>query len=574
MNDLLKISKDFDPTRRRFVTGLTAGGMLASLGLLSPRLLAETTAGKNTPVLEGPEFNLTIEEMPVNFTGKPAMATAINGSIPAPILKMQEGDKITIRVTNKMPVTSSIHWHGLILPIEMDGVPGLSFSGIKSGETFTYQFTAVQSGTYWYHSHSGFQEQTGMYGAIVIEPRQSDPVQYDREHVVVLSDWTDEDPNRVYAKLKKMSHYYNTRERTVGDFTKEVSKDGLGKAIENRKMWNEMRMSDRDISDVTGWTYTFLTNGETPNEGWMGTFRPGERVRLRFINASAMTFFDVRIPGLKMHVVAADGQNIRPVNVDEFRIGVAETYDVVVQPAAGAYTIFSQAIDRSGYARGTLTSNTSQTAKVPALDPMPILTHTDMGMDHGAMGHDMSGMDHGAMGHDMSAAKPRVDVKMGPHIDMMASNAQVRLDDPGVGLRNNGRKVLTYADLRNLYATHDKRPPEREIELHLTGNMSRYMWSFNGVKHADSKPIGLKFGERVRFTLINDTMMNHPIHLHGMWSELESGDNNHLPRKHTIVAQPGAKVSYLVTADAKGQWAYHCHLLYHMKSMFRRVIVA
>ena len=564
-----------DQSRRRFVQGLTTGGMLASLGMLSPSLLRAATPTQQVPVLEGSSFDLTIDEMPVNFTGQPRMATAINGSIPAPVLKMREGDDITIRVTNRMSVTSSIHWHGLILPVEMDGVPGLSYAGIKPGETYVYRFKAVQSGTYWYHSHSGFQEQTGMYGSIVIEPRNADPVKYDRDYVVLLSDWTDEDPKRVYAKLKKMSHYYNTRERTLSDFTKEVSQKGLGQAMDDRKMWNEMRMSDRDISDVTGWTYTFLTNGKTPNEGWEGTFRPGERVRLRFINGSAMSFFDVRIPGLKMEVVASDGQNIRPVKgIDEFRIGVAETYDVIVQPADGTYSVFAQAIDRSGYASGTLTSRPGQKATVPAMDQMPILTHTDMGMDHSAMGHDMGGMDHSAMGHDMGSSQSGVDVKKGPHIDMMATNAQVRLDDPGVGLRNNGRRVLTYADIRNLIPTRDKRPPTREIELHLTGNMSRYMWSFNGVKHNDSRPIGLRFGERVRFTLINDTMMNHPIHLHGMWSELESGDDNYLPRKHTIVAQPGAKISYLVTADAKGQWAYHCHLLYHMKGMFRRVIVA
>ena len=583
-------------SRRRFVKGLTTAGALSSLGGFG--LLASQTAyggvGGEIPVLEGPNFELTIAEMPANFTGTPRIATAINGSIPAPILRMREGDDITIRVTNNMKVTSSIHWHGLILPANMDGVPGLSFAGIRPGETYVYQFKAIQSGTYWYHSHSGYQEQTGMYGSIVIEPRNADPVRYDREHVVLLSDWSDERPEAIYAKLKKLSHYYNTRERTLGDFAKEVGQKGLGQAVSDRQMWNQMRMSDRDISDVTGWTYTFLTNGQTPNQGWEGIFKPGERVRLRFINAAAMTFFDVRIPGLKMEVVATDGQNIRPVKgIDEFRIGVAETYDVIVQPGAGAYTIFSQAIDRSGYARGTLTSQAGQRAAVPALDAMPTLTHGDMGMgsmgtggdmagmDHSNMGGDMAGMDHSKMGHDMagmdhsmSTASGSVPVEMGPHIDMLAPDPQVRLDDPGVGLRNNGRRVLTYADIRNLTPTIDKRPPSREIELHMTGNMSRYMWSFNGVKFADAKPIGLRFGERVRITLINDTMMNHPVHLHGMWSELESGDNNYLPRKHTIVVQPGAKISYLVTADAKGQWAYHCHLIYHMEGMFRRVVVA
>jgi len=593
-----------DTSRRRFVQGLTASGMLASLGMLSPALL-RAAPNPDVPFLDGPVFDLTIDEVVVNFTGRPHTATAINGSIPAPTLRMREGDRITIRVTNNMSVSSSIHWHGLILPSNMDGVPGLSYAGIAPGETYVYEFVAAQNGTFWYHSHTGFQEQTGMYGSIVIEPRNTDSVRYDREHVVLLSDWTDENPNRVYAKLKKLSHYYNLRERTLGDFVDDVKLKGFAQTFEDRKMWNQMRMSDRDISDVTGWTYTFLANGRTPAEGWEGLFKPGERVRLRFINGSAMTFFDVRIPGLKMTVVASDGQNIRPVEgIDEFRIGVAETYDVIVEPEEGAYTIFAQAIDRSGYARGTLTSKPGMTAVVPALDPVPQLTMTDMGMDHGSMGHDMDKMDHKAMGHDMSkmdheamgmtrkmkgtmsmnmadmmdmkkiARTLRVPVKLGPQVDMLAPMPKVRLDDPGAGLRNNGRRVLTYADIFNLEPTRDKREPGREIVLHLTGNMSRYMWSINGVKFNDARPLLLKYGERVRITLINDTMMNHPIHLHGMWSELETGDPGYLARKHTVIAQPGSKISYQVTADAKGQWAYHCHLLYHMKGMFRRVVVA
>ncbi|PWQ92903.1 copper resistance system multicopper oxidase [Leucothrix pacifica] len=579
MNKLFKNSTGVtDVARRQFVKGLGMTGLVA--GLAPSELFAAPTV-MDAPMLKGNTFDLTLTETPVNLTGQRRMATTINGSLPGPTLRMKEGERITIRVTNKMRVTSSIHWHGLILPSNMDGVPGLSFAGIKPGETFTYQFDAVQSGTYWYHSHSGFQEATGLYGSIIIDPREKDVVQYDRDHIILLSDWSDESPEQIYAKLKKLSHYYNTRERVLSDFTKEAAAKGFEKAVEGRKMWNEMRMSDRDISDVTGRTYSFLTNGKTPRDGWEGMFKPGERVRLRFINGSAMTFFDVRIPGLKMEVVSSDGQDLRPVKgIDEFRIGVAETYDVIVEPKAGAYTIFSQAIDRSGYARGTLTSVANQRATVPALDEMPTLTMTDMGMDHGDMAG-MKGMDHSNMagmeGMDHSNMKPAesgVKIKMGPQVDMVATNPQVRLDDPGVGLRNNGRRVLTYGDLRNYYPTEDKRPPSREIELHMTGNMSRYMWSFNGVAYNDAKPIGLRYGERVRITLINDTMMNHPVHLHGMWSELESGDDNYLPRKHTIVVQPGAKISYLVTADAKGQWAYHCHLLFHMKGMFRRVIVA
>jgi FtsP/CotA-like multicopper oxidase with cupredoxin domain len=464
--------------------------------------------------------------------------------------------------------------------------------------------------------------------------------------VVVLSDWTDEDPQRIYAKLKKLSHYYNRNERTVGDLLRDVREKGVTRTWNDRKMWNDMRMSDRDLSDVTGYTYTFLMNGQTPAEGWMGLFRRGEKVRLRFVNAAAMTFFDVRIPGLKMTVVAADGQDVEPVSIDEFRIGVAETLDVLVEPKDDrAYSVFAQAIDRSGYARGTLTPDPSLQAPVPTMDALPILTHMDMGMgmghgqhgghdmaamDHGAHdmaamdhgAHDMAAMDHGAhdmaamehrahTGHDMGtmdhsqhqamghagndrsggspqpskigsgragygSSRPVVHAQSeyGPQVDMRADGARYRLDDPGVGLRGNGRRVLTYADLRNRRPTLDPREPGREIQLHLTGNMSRYMWSMDGIKFADAEPVRLEYGERVRITLVNDTMMNHPIHLHGMWSELETGDAAYIPRKHTVVVQPGAKISYLVTADALGGWAYHCHLLYHMPGMFRKVVVS
>lgn len=565
-----------DVARRHFMQGLGACGVFAGLGLLPRFVQAAMPANSPTdlPVLEGPHFDLTIEELSVNFTGNPFRGIGINGSVPAPTLRMREGDDITIRVTNRMKVTTSLHWHGIILPENMDGVPGLSFDGIQPGETFVYQFKAQQHGTYWYHSHSSHQEQSGLYGALIIEPRQADIVRAERDYVILLSDWADATPQQIYAKLKKLSHYYNTRERTLGDFMRESQQEGVSKTFKNRQMWNDMRMSDRDISDVTGKVYTFLANGQTPKNGWEGLFKPGDRVRLRFINGSAMTFFDVRIPGLKMQVIGSDGQYVRPVSgIDEIRIGVAETYDVIVQPQAGAYTIFAQAIDRSGYARGTLTSQAGQRGAIPPLEPMPVLSHADMGMGGMAMG-DMAGMDHSAMGHGTSNYQPRVAVKLGPHVDMMATNPQVRLNDPGVGLRNNGRRVLTYADLRNLTPTRDKRPPSREIELHLTGNMSRYMWSINGVGFMDAKPIALQFGERVRITFVNNTMMNHPMHLHGMWSELETGDPNYLPRKHTVVVQPGAKISYLVTADAMGQWAYHCHMLYHMDGMMRTVVVA
>ena len=598
--------------RRRFVQGLAMGGAFTGLGLGSSSLLAAAMKQQRPAILRGTDFDLTIGEQAVNFTGAPRIATTVNGSLPAPILRWREGDTVTLRVTNRLPATSSIHWHGLILPSAMDGVPGIAkgFNGIKPGETFTYRFPVRQSGTYWYHSHSGFQEQTGLYGPIIIDPKDPESFTYDRDYVVTLSDWTDEDPVDVYSKLKKLSHYYNFNERSHADLMADLQEKGVSGTWNERKMWNQMRMSQRDLSDVTGYTYTFLMNGVTPADGWLGLFERGERVKLRFVNAAAMTFFDVRIPGLKMTVVAADGQYVEPVSVDEFRIGVAETYDVLVEPHDDrAYTIFAQAIDRSGYARGTLAPDASLNADVPELDPAPILSHGDMGM---AMDHNMHGMDHGQSNtggmdhsqhnmagmdhsqHDMAAmgqtrkvamgsgragdgtAQPVSydEVRMGPQVDMLADAAQYRLDDPGVGLRNNGRRVLTYADLFRLGSTDDPREPEREINLHLTGNMSRYMWSMNGIKFADAEPLQLKYGERVRINLINDTMMNHPIHLHGMWSDMETGDSKKIPRKHTVIVQPGAMLSYLVTADAMGGWAYHCHLLYHMPGMFRKVVVS
>ncbi|SMN16648.1 Multicopper oxidase [uncultured Candidatus Thioglobus sp.] len=584
-------------SRRQFVTGVTMG---AAALAINPSILFAGVSGKNgLNTLTGSVFNLNIGEQAVNFTGTQRKATTVNNSLPAPLLRFKEGDDIVLHVTNHLSEPTSIHWHGLILPSEMDGVPGISndFYGIKPGETFTYRFKAAQSGTYWYHSHSGFQEQTGLYGPIVIDPIEKDPVAYDKDYVIMLSDWTDENPMDVYAKLKKLSHYYNFNERTHEDLMSDIDKKGLENTWNDRKMWNQMRMSQRDLSDVTGYTYTYLTNGVTPDKGWIGLFAKGEKVRLRFINGSAMTFFDVRIPGLKMTVVSADGQNIDPVSVDEFRLGVAETYDVIVEPKDDrTYTIFAQDISRSGYARGTLTPDISMIGEVPELDVVPNLTHSDMGMDmsnmsgmdHGSMdmskpmkGMDhskmnMPGMDHSNKGRDMSTMDSMVmhaDTEFGPHVDMRSESPQYRLDDPGVGLRNNGRKVLTYADLYNLNMTHGYPDPDREIELHLTGNMSRYMWSINGVKFADAEPLQFKFGEVVRITFVNDTMMNHPMHLHGMWSDLETGDNMYIPRKHTIIVQPGAKISYRVKVDAKGSWAYHCHLLYHMLSMFRRVDV-
>ncbi|MDH5501026.1 MAG: copper resistance system multicopper oxidase, partial [Gammaproteobacteria bacterium] len=560
-------------SRRRFVTGIVASGAVLGVGI--PGALRNARAA--VPELGGQRFDLEIGYQSVNFTGRERLATVVNGSLPAPILRWREGERVTLRVTNHLAHDSSIHWHGLILPADMDGVPGISFSGIKPGETFTYRFDVQQSGTYWYHSHSEFQEQTGLYGAIIIDPRDTDAVAFDREHVIVFSDWSDEKPERIYANLKKQPDYYNFRERTAGDLFRDIQQNGLAQTNEDRAMWNEMRMSDRDLADVTGYTYTYLTNGITPDHSWTALFKRGEKVRLRFVNAAAMTIFDVRIPGLKMTVVAADGQNVEPVTVDEFRMGVAETYDVIVEPDAdSAYAIFAQNIDRSGYALARLTPDEALRADVPSMDPPVLLGHADMGMDHG--GHDMSAMSHttvepGRMqgmdhsGHNMAAtavpARKTLQGKagfgsaaeihhetteFGPQVDMRTMSPANGLLDPGVGLRDHlklfGRRVLNYGDLKNLEQTRDRREPEREIALHLTGNMSRYMWSINGIRFADAEPLALKLGERLRITLVNDTMMTHPVHLHGMWSELETGDPARMPRKHTVIVQPGSKISY------------------------------
>ncbi len=585
--------------RRRFVQGLAGGG--AMLGL-APRFATGSarpaTVTGDIPELSGTEFNLTIAETPVNFTGEPRMATTINGSIPAPILRWKEGDTVTLRVTNHLRESTSIHWHGILLPYQMDGVPGLSFPGIPPGTTFVYRFPVRQTGTYWYHSHSGFQEQTGMYGAIIVEPADGETIRAQRDYVVQLSDWTDENPMRVFAKLRKQSDYYNFNQLTAGDFFRDVSGMGVGGALRRRRMWNEMRMNPTDLADISGYTYTFLMNGATPAGNWTGLFRPGERVRLRFINSGAQSFFDVRIPGLEMTVVQVDGQDVEPVTVDEFRIGVAETYDVIVTPKDDAYTIFAQSMDRTGYARGTLAVRPGLTAAVPEVDEPQWLTMTDMmgnmshggavpGTSHGghsmsgsgASGHTMPGMDHSAHGGMAMAATSvrarHARTEYGPSVDMRVDFPRTNLDDPGIGLRDNGRRVLTYADLRTIGGPIDPRDGGREIELHLTGNMERYTWSLDGLEFGKSTPVHFPYGERLRIILVNDTMMTHPMHLHGLWSELESPDGEFMARRHTISVQPAQRVSFLVSADALGRWAWHCHLLYHMDSgMFRHVVVA
>ena len=580
-------SAAFSRSRRRFVQGL-AGGALAVVSARHFGWAAAAepaAAGDAGAMLSGTEFNLEIGTLAVNFTGQPAIATAVNGRLPAPLLRWREGDAITLRVSNRLSAPSSIHWHGVIVPADMDGVPGLSFNGIGPGETYVYRFKVNQSGTYWYHSHSRFLEQTGLYGPIVIEPRRGERHRADREHVVLLSEWTDLDPEHIYRALKRQSNYFNFGRRTVGDFVNDVRKQGWKPTMADRRTWGQMRMDPTDLLDVSGYAYTYLMNGSTPAGNWTGLFRRGEKVRLRFINGSSMSYFDVRIPGLKLTVVAADGQDVEPVTVDEFRIGTAEVCDVIVEPKDDrAYTIFAQSLDRSGYARGTLAPQSGLQADVPPLDPRPLLTMVDMGMGHDMAGMDMSGMrgmehgamDHGAMamGDDKGWVPQHAPAEYGPNVDSLAMQPQSRLDDPGVGLRNNGRRVLTYADLHTLGGPIDHRPAGRDIELHLTGHMERFVWSFGGEKFSEAEPLRFNYGERLRLVLVNDSMMHHPIHLHGMWGEVESEKGEFLVRKHTITVQPGQRLAYWVTADALGRWAYHCHLLYHMEAgMFREVHV-
>lgn len=574
--------------RRHFVMGAGAVGLLGGI-----RVPAWATDSSRRPThLSGSDFDLTIGHTAVSITGRERLAVTVNGSLPAPVLHWQEGDAVTLRVSNRLSEPTSIHWHGILLPTGMDGVPGLSFVGIPPGETFTYQFPVRQNGTYWYHSHSGFQEQLGLYGALVIHPQEPGAATFDQDYVVLLSDWTDENPARILAKLKKQADYYNFNQPTVGDLIRDVRRLGWRAAMAERAMWGEMRMNRTDLADISGYTYTYLMNGQGPGDNWTGLFRSGDRVRLRFVNGSGMTYFDVRIPGLKMTVIAADGQPVNPVAVDEFRIAVAETFDVLVTPQGDeSYTIFAQSMDRTGFARGTLATRAGVAAAVPPLDAPVALTMADMGHDMAGMaGHDMAAAPPAAAdphaGHNMAdmpgmamgpSAVPPVQhapAEFGPGVDMRAMSPVARLADSGIGLRDNGRRVLTYADLRSAFPDPDGREPTTTIELHLTGHMDRYIWSFNGVRSSDAEPIRLKYGERVRFVLVNDGMMSHPIHLHGMWSDLEDEQGRFLVRKHTISVKPGERVTYRVSADALGRWAYHCHLLMHMESgMFREVRV-
>ena len=580
-------------SRRRFVQGLATGGAVAALGAWPTLGRALATPG-SAAVLSGTDFDLSIGETPMNFTGKTRTAITVNGSLPAPLLRWKEGTTVNLRVRNALPPdsihghTTSIHWHGILLPANMDGAPVLSFDGIHRGETWQYRFAVRQAGTYWYHSHSAFQEQVGLYGPLIIDPVEPEPFSYQREHVILLSDWTDLDPVALFARLKKMPMHDNRSMRTVGDFFRDVRRDGIGATIEDRAMWGVMRMSPTDLSDVNANTYTYLMNGTTAPGNWTGLFRSGEKLRLRFINGSSMTHFDVRIPGLRMTVVAADGQYVHPVTIEEFRIGAAETIDVIVEPSGqDAFTIFAQDMGRTGYVSGTLAVREGLRAPIPAVDPRPILSMADMGhggMDHAAMGHSADPSPQAMQGHEGHAmsgmsgdASPQshpASETGNPLVDMQTMSPVPKLDDPGIGLRDNGRKVLSYGMLKSAFDDPDGRQPGREIELHLTGHMERFAWGFNGRKFSEAEPLRLNYGERLRIVLVNDTMMSHPIHLHGLWSDVEDEHGNFLVRKHTVDMPPGSRRSYRVRADALGRWAYHCHLLYHMESgMMREVRV-
>ena len=618
------MSSTTDLKRRRLIQALASGGLLGAARLPAYATTRPGSLAAGMPAAAVPggtprdvTLDLTVRRERIDIAGEPASATTLNHNIPGPLVELWEGHQARLRVSNHLDEESSIHWHGILLPFEMDGVPGVSFPGIAPGETFEARFPVRQYGTYWYHSHSGLQEQTGLYGPLVIHPREPDPFPYQRDYVVVLSDWTFEDPHRVLARLKKLSHYYNYDRRTVADFFRDVERGGLEATVRDRWMWGNMRMTPTDIADVSGATYSYLMNGLHPDANWTALFAPGEAVRLRVINASAMTFFNVRIPGLPMTVVQTDGQNVEPVETDEFQIGVAETYDVIVTPREErAHTLMAESMDRSGFARGTLAPRAGMTAAVPPLREPPRRTMVDMGMDHGSGSHgahqmnasvhashhghgamngggmDHSGMNqedmrHEGMAHeDMEKAAgtangPSDPVAShgpdhhGPGNSAVAQVQRNRLSEPGKGLEDAGHRVLTYAALRNVLPMQDRRPPSQTFELHLTGNMERYMWSFDGRKFNEvTSPIDFPYGERIRLVLVNDTMMEHPIHLHGMFMELENGQGDRLPFKHTLSVKPAERVSLLITANEPGRWAFHCHLLYHMEmGMFRVVRV-
>ncbi|GAK45524.1 copper resistance protein A [Tepidicaulis marinus] len=571
-------------------------------------------AGLSTAAAAG-TYELTIGETEVSFSGDNAKAFAVNGEVPGPLLRFKEGEDVTIHVTNTLDVPTSVHWHGLLLPGDMDGVPGFNgFPGIAPGETFTYRFPIRQAGTYWYHAHSAYQEQEGVYGPLVIDPKGADPVKADREHVIFLSDWTDERGAQVHANLKAMPDYYNYAQNTLLGFFREASEEGFSETLAERAAWGEMRMMPSDIADVSG--YTFLMNGQPERTPWAGTFKPHERVRLRLINGSAMTYFDFRIPGHKLQVVQADGQNVEPVSVDELRIAVAETYDVIVTPhSAAPLQLIAEAMDRSGFALGTLSTDGAP-ANLPRPEQRPRgeLAMSDMGMNHAGMDHgsmDQGDMDHGSMDHSQMPHDAMPQEEMSHTMDHGSMNhgemdheamgheamGHGKMDHGAMPMKNDGAppsalsrdhelvpsvgapegaRVLSYADLRALEDNDDLRAPMREIEVRLGGTMERYLWTINGKKFSEAEPIKLNYGERARLTFINESMMNHPMHLHGMFVELENGQpREKQPRKHIVNVGPGRSYSVEITADEPGEWAFHCHLLYHMASgMMRKVVVA
>ena len=584
---------DLDYDRRRLLKGAAFLGGGAALSSLLPSWAQSATPGLGPamPTLTGEDIQLTVAHSAIRVDGRAGHAVTINGTVPAPLIRLKQGQTVRLAVTNQLEEDTSIHWHGLLVPFQMDGVPGVSFPGIRAGETFVYEFPIIQSGTYWYHSHSGLQEQMGHYGPIIIDPAGADPIQYDREHVVVLADFSFMHPHKIFQRLKQQGGVFNYQKQTIAGLLA-----GKDQTLAERAEWAKMLMDPTDISDVTGAVYKFLINGHGPQDNWTALFNPGERVRLRFINAAAQTVFNVRIPGLRMSVVAADGQNVRPVEVDEFQIGNAETYDVIVQPTEDkAFTIVSEAVDRSGMGRATLAPRAGMSAAVPPLRERPLATMKDMGMDHSGMaGMDdaaMAGMDHSGQGMSamagaavpgMAPPRPRgagvmadmamsmrdpaaaPQVKIGPGVQMIAPMPKDRTGEPGQGLESVGHRVLVYTDLIALEPNPDTRAPSRALEIRLTGNMERFMWGFDGWKFSEKpKPYAFRNGERVRVTLVNDTMMTHPIHLHGHFFELVHGPVGNMPRKHTVNVLPGGQVTFDVTAEA-GDWAFHCHMLYHM----------
>jgi CopA family copper-resistance protein len=603
------------PFNRRQVIGSLAA-LSATAGLSMPAWsrgkMSHTGQGafkQGSAVLTGPKVHLNIGEGRFSTAGRSGHAIGLNGSIPGPLIRLQEGTHAELMVHNMLNEDSSVHWHGLLLPFQFDGVPGLSFPGIKPGGHFTAKFDVRQSGTYWYHSHSGLQEQMGHYGPIIIDPEAKDPVEYDREHIILLSEFTPMHPHQIMKKLKVAEGYFSQQ--------KTATFDNYDMSAEERLMWGRMRMMPTDIADVSAPTYTYMINGHGAADGLELPYEPGERIRLRFINGSAMTFFNIRIPGLPLTIVQADGQNVQPTQVDEFQIGIAETYDVIVTPGKqGAFALVAESMDRSGMAQATLTSQPGLRADFPELRDPPLLSMVDMGhggmMDgghdgHGGGGHsghdamdadpvdhskmDHSAMNHGAMDkaapapmdHDMGSMKMRDTsrlpdtVEVGPGIDMVAMAPQDRMGYPGLGLDDVPHRVLNYKMLKSLEMDHGKRPPDREMELHLTGNMERYMWSLDGKKYSavGDSPIRFAYNERVRVKLVNDTMMAHPIHLHGVFFELVNGHGHHQPKKHTVIVQPGSSATFDVTTDEPGDWAFHCHLLYHMHAgMMQTVSVA